>query len=169
MAHKLTNRLLVGLYRVPWVKKRWVRRFQPLESSSIPWTPVTKPLDKCKVALLTTGGVHLRTDSPFNMDDKDGDPSYRKIPSTATPDQLTITHDYYDHRDADRDINLVFPIDILRKCQQEGLLGKSADFFYSFMGHIDGPHLKTLLDRTAKEVAVEMKEGGVEVAILVPA
>ncbi len=69
------------------------------------------------------------------MSDPDGDPSYRVIPATSSPADLVITHDYYDHRDADRDINVVFPIDVLRRLQAEHRIGKSAPCFYSLMGH----------------------------------
>jgi D-proline reductase (dithiol) PrdB len=169
MANKLLNKIFVALYRLPWVKERWGNQFQAVKAETIPWTPLRKPLAKCKIALLTTGGVHLKSDPPFNMVDKDGDPTYRAIPANANPADLTITHDYYNHSDADEDINLVLPLDILREYQQMGVVGPSADFFYSFMGHIDGPHLPTLINQTSKAVAQALKKQGVDIALLVPA
>ncbi len=166
---KFINRLLVQLYQIPWVKKRWSNRFKAVESERIPWVPLTKPLAQCKVALLTTGGVHLKTDAPFDMEDKHGDPSYRKIPSNISPHELMITHDYYNHEDADQDINLVLPIDILHKSQQKKQVGPSTEFFYSFMGHIEEPHLSTLIHHTAKDVAQQLKAQHADIAILVPA
>ncbi|NOZ04174.1 MAG: hypothetical protein GXO92_06155 [FCB group bacterium] len=166
--NKLFNKLFVAVYSVPGVKERWARAYQALEFNTIPWTPLAKPLSQCRIALLTTGGVHLKTDIPFNMDDTNGDPTYRIIPSATKPCELMTTHDYYDHRDADRDINLVFPIEILQACVQEGLVGESADSFYSFMGHVKGPHLRTLIKKTSREVAARMKQEGVDVAVLVP-
>ncbi len=141
--------------------------YQSPEFNTIPWAPLKKPLDQCKVALVTTGGVHLKTDVPFNMEDTNGDPTYRIIPSATKPRELITTHDYYDHRDADRDINLVFPIEILQTCLQEGLLGEAADSYYSFMGHVKGTHLRTLI-KTSGEVAARMKHEEVDVAVLVP-
>jgi D-proline reductase (dithiol) PrdB len=151
------------------VRNRWADKFQAVSADGIPWTALSKPLSQCKVALVTTGGVHLKTDNPFDMFDTRGDPSYRQISSSVSPAELMITHDYYDHRDADEDINLVFPIEILRQCQREGLLGATADFFYGFMGHIEEPHVDTLINRTAKEVALQLKQQQADVVILVPA
>jgi len=163
------NPLMLALFRIPWVKERWQKNFNALESTEIPWTPLSKPLSECKIALLTTGGVHLKDDVPFDMEDEDGDSSYRKIPSDTLPDDLMITHDYYDHRDADQDINLVLPVEPLETLQEQKLLGESATFFYSFMGHIAGPHLNTLVTQTAKEVAQSLKHDNVDIAFLVPA
>lgn len=165
----LINKLFVAYYKIPWVKEHWAKRFETIQTDSIPWTPLSKPLRECKIALLTTAGIHLKADTPFNMDDTQGDPSYRKIPSDTSPDQLMITHDYYDHSDANKDINIVLPIDILRECQQAGMVGKSSDFFYSFMGHIAGPHLTTVIKITAIEVAQQLKQEKVDIALLTPA
>ena len=169
MLNQITKRIGVAAYRIPWVKDWWSRTYEAFSSEAIPWTPLTKPLSQCRFALLTTGGVHLKTHTPFDMTDNNGDPSYRKIPPDANMEDLKITHDYYDHRNADRDLNLVFPIDMVRHYQQEGILGASADFFYSFMGHIDGPHVKTLVQKTAKEVAMHLNQQQVDIALLVPA
>ena len=103
------------------------------------------------------------------MEDNNGDASFRRIPASATQQELTITHDYYDHRDADKDINLVLPIDILREVQEAGLVGESARYFYSFMGHIDQQHVETLKEQTARQVAQELKDEQVDIALLVPA
>lgn len=167
--NKIKNKLLIALFRLPWVREHWIRRFNPVESDSIPWTPLSKPLRRCRFSLITTGGVHLINDKPFDMNDKFGDPSFRKIPSTAAMDELMITHDYYDHRDADKDVNIVFPIDVLHTYRADGLIGSVSDFFYSFMGHINGPHVKTLIEITAVAVARELKLQGVDAVILVPA
>ncbi|MGK5091225.1 glycine/sarcosine/betaine reductase selenoprotein B family protein [Deltaproteobacteria bacterium TL4] len=166
---KRSNRFLKQIFKIPWVKERWLERFNAIEMDSIPWTPLTKPLRECRIALITTGGVHLKKEAPFDMNDAHGDPDYRMIPSNVLQADLQITHDYYDHRDADKDINLVFPIDILRNLQQREELGPSVETFYSFMGHIEGLHLTTLKEKTAKEVAALLKRQHAEIVLLVPA
>ena len=105
------------LTRYPGLVKRWAgaKDFSAEMAgwragpSFTPWTPLAKPVSECKVALVTTGGVHLRTQAPFDMENPDGDPTFREIPGAAARDVLTITHDYYDHRGADADLNVVFP------------------------------------------------------------
>jgi len=165
----LKNKILVALGRIPLVKSAWGHFYSAKETEGVPWTPLAKPLSQCRVALLSTGGIHLKTDKPFDMSDKRGDPSYRKIPSDATSDQLMITDIYYDYRNADADINLVLPIDALRTCQQEGLIGPTIDYFYGFLGHLEDEYLDQFISHIIKEIARQLKEQGADVAILIPA
>lgn len=139
-----------------------------VDLSAIPWTPVTKPLSESRVAIVTTAGVHLKDQTPFDMEDLSGDPTYREVPSDTPLEQYTITHDYYDHTDADKDLNIVFPIERLREFVDEGVVGELAPNNFSFMGHIDGAYVGVLMEATAKEVAAKLNEDGVDIALLTP-
>ena len=166
---RIKNRFIAKLLvRFPFLAQRFVAAYQPPESGAIPWTPVTKKLNESIVALVTTAGVHHRDQEPFDMNDPNGDPSFRVIDVTKPFADLMITHDYYDHADADKDINIVFPVDRLREVKQEGLIGKIADAHYGFMGHIMGPHLATLINETAPEIARLLKAAGVDIVLLTP-
>jgi D-proline reductase (dithiol) PrdB len=103
------------------------------------------------------------------MEDPDGDPSFRAIPSSARQADLTITHKYYDHSAADRDINVVLPLNRLRELAAEGRIGGMPPFAYGFMGHVDGAHLGTLMRKSAPEVARRLKEDRADAVILTPA
>jgi D-proline reductase (dithiol) PrdB len=136
--------------------------------AGIPWSAVKKPLKECRVMLVTTAGVHHRRQPPFDMSDPMGDPTLRIIDLDAPADDLTITHDYYDHSDADKDLNVVFPLQRLKEFLREGIIGGLTDFHLSFMGHIDGPHIKTLMEKTATEAARLALEAGADCVILTP-
>lgn len=148
--------------------RSWGRRFDALTSDDVPFTRLHKPLHACRIALITTGGVHLRTQQPFDMGDSRGDPSFRAIPTDTPAEQLTITHDYYDHRDAERDLNILFPLALGRELVTRGALG-SLGTGYSFMGHIEPPHVETLLRRTAPEVARRLRQEQIDAVLLTPA
>jgi D-proline reductase (dithiol) PrdB len=132
-------RLLTGM---PILGRLWGKFASIAPHTDIPWSPMGRPLPECRICLITTGGLHLRTDNPFNMEDPEGDPSFRLIPATVTSTDITITHNYYDHKDADRDFNIVLPLDRVRELVAAGYLGGLTPMHYSFMGHIDGRHLK---------------------------
>jgi D-proline reductase (dithiol) PrdB len=167
---RFRNRILARLFsRFPGLTKRWLEGQQLADYGLPPWTPLRKPLSQCTVALVTTAGVHLRTDPPFDMVDRDGDPSFRAIARDTSLKQLCITHDYYDHRDADKDLNIVLPITRLDELAQDKVVGGVAAFHYSFMGHIDGPHITRLLSETAPEVARRLKREQVDAVVLTPA
>lgn len=166
----LINAVLVQLFKhVPLLAARWARKHRFVEGREIPWTPVRKPATESVIALVTTAGVHLKSQEPFEMDDPDGDPSFRAIPVDVARADLTITHKYYDHTAADRDINVVLPLDRLRELLTEKRIGGIGPFSYGFMGHIDGPHLKTLMEKTAPEVARQLNADRIDAVILTPA
>jgi D-proline reductase (dithiol) PrdB len=166
----LVNTVTVQLFRhVPWLASRWAKGRRFVEADGIPWTPLRMPLAETVVALVTTAGVHLKSQRPFDMADPEGDPTFRVIPSDSKQVALVITHKYYDHSAADKDLNVVLPLDRLRELQQEGAIGGIAPHVYGFMGHVDGPHLQTLTGETAPEVARRLQEDGAGAVILTPA
>ena len=160
---------LVTLFRIPRIRELWARHYKGVRTEDTPWIPLGKPVTECRVGLVTTGGLHLRSDPPFDMSDPDGDPTFRKVPCDAEASELVITHDYYDHRDADRDLNLIWPRDVLKSLESEGRIGLLLPESVSFMGHIDGPHLHTLIQASAVSAAQEIRKQQADVALLVPA
>ncbi|HVN71158.1 MAG TPA: glycine/sarcosine/betaine reductase selenoprotein B family protein [Desulfomonilia bacterium] len=166
---RLKNKFISKMIsRFPSVAKHYIDAYKPWESKDIPWAPVKKPLSESRVALVTTAGVHRKDQTPFNMHDTNGDPTFRKIERDTPVSDLTITHDYYDHTDADRDINIVFPVERLRELASKGLIGSLAQSHYGFMGHITGPHIYTLSEVSAPEVASRMKKQEVDCVLLTP-
>ena len=130
-----------------------------------PWAPLGKPLSEATVAIVSTAGVHLRTDPPFLMGDE-VDVSFRAIPASAEPGDLQITHEHYDRTDARRDVNLVFPLPLLRELAAEGVVGRVADAHYS-LGFVADPF--RLVRETGPEVARLLKGQGADLALLIPA
>lgn len=154
---------------IPGLRQLWARTTTGIaEQVGVPWSPLGKPLRACRIALITTGGVHLRSQPPFDMSDTHGDPTYRDIAANTPYSDLTITHQYYDHSDADRDLNILFPLQLVAELADRGVIGSLATS-YSFMGHIEAEHIDTLLERTAPEVTNRLKEDGVDAVLLTPA
>ena len=166
---RLKNKLIAKIItKFPYLSTKFTDAYVPVETKDIPWTPFNKELRLCRVGLVTTAGVHFKDQRPFDMNDKEGDPSYREIDNRRPLTDLMITHDYYDHTDADRDINIVFPIVRLKELEEEGEIGRVSDFHYTFMGHIDGRHIQTLVNQTGPEVAERLKNLAVDVVLLTP-
>ena len=120
----------------------------PMSKRCIPYTPRFRELKESIFALVTTAGVHLREQEPFNLD---GDNSWRLIPGDVAASQLMVTHEHYDHRDADEDINVVFPIDRLRELAAEGIIAGVGDKHLGFMGY--SQNFRDLYERVAPEMA----------------
>lgn len=155
--------------RVPLMGRVWAKFAAIDAEDGIPWTPMRKSLRESRVCLITTGGLHQRTDKPFNMDDPEGDPTYRVIPSNSRAEELTITHKYYDHRDADRDFNILLPVDRVKDMVSAGNLGGVTPNHYSFMGHIDGPHVSALKRTVLPQLISRLKMEEPDFVFLTPA
>src|SRR5262249_32625277 len=133
-----------------------------LAAGGISWTPLRKSLSDSAVALVSTGGVHLRGDRPFNLN---GDSTSRIIPKTTNPEDLLISHQADDRTDALRDMTLVLRIEGRRELEAEQVMGRLAEEHYGF-GLMGGA--KRLM-AAIKEVARRISESGVDRALLVPA
>ena len=123
----------------------------------VPFTPFDRELTKSTVALVTAGGVHLKNQDSFNIADELGDLTYRIIPEDVIADDLMVTHHHYDHSDADKDINVVFPIDVLRDLAAEGFIGGIAQKHIGYMGYT--MQLKAMYEGTAHEIANDIDKG----------
>ena len=127
----------------------------------IPYTPRSRELKESTFALVSTAGVHLRDQEPFHVD---GDNSWRLIPGDVQSSQLMVTHGHYDHHDADRDINCIFPIDRLRELAEAGIIGGVSDKHLGFMGYTQ--QLRDLYERAAPEMAKVILHSKVDAVLL---
>ncbi|MBN1453281.1 MAG: hypothetical protein JW963_19865 [Anaerolineales bacterium] len=148
--------------------RSWIRRDTPRE---IPWTPLKKSLSESTVALVSSAGLALKTDQPFDQEGERrnpwwGDPSFRVIPRTANADELELYHLHVDPSLVDQDINTFFPLQRLLELEQRGEIGRSAANHYSYMGYILQP--RELLENSVPNMIQHMQQDGVDVALLVP-
>lgn len=133
----------------------------PMSKRCIPYTPRNRELKDTVFALISTAGVHLREQEPYHIE---GDNSWRVIPGESKSDQLMITHNHYDHRDADHDINCVFPLDRLRELVGQGIIGGVGDKHLGFMGFTQ--NFRELYEKTAPEMAKIMLRSKADGVIL---
>src|SRR4030095_770874 len=79
------------------------------------------------------------------------------IPPDVDSSQLMVTHHHYNHTDADEDINVVFPIDVLRDLESAGFIGGIARKHIGYMGYTMA--VKAMYEGTAREIANEIDRG----------
>ena len=127
-----------------------------------PWiTP--KPLKDCTVAIISTAGLHRRTDVPFKV----GAVDYRLIPGDADFGDLVVSHisTNFDRSAYQQDPNIWFPLDRLREMAADGEIGGVSSWHYSFMGAQPNHHA---LSEAGEEVGQLLAAGEVDVALMVP-
>jgi D-proline reductase (dithiol) PrdB len=122
----------------------------------VPFTPLDRELARATVAIVTAAGVHRKDQDPFNIADELGDLTFRIFGAETQAPDLMVTHHHYDHADADRDINVVFPIDPLRELVREGLIGAVARLHIGYLGFT--MQLKQMYEEVAPKIAEEIEK-----------
>lgn len=153
--------------------RRWLKLIGEMHNNahftpnaSIAWTPIRRPLAECTIALVSTAGVHLKSQPAHNVLDPHGDASFREISGDIHASEIAVDHSHYDTTDANADPNCVFPIDRLHELVQMGMIGAVAPVNFGFMGFI--PDGRLLRDTTAPIVAERLLTQGTDAVVLTP-
>ena len=152
----------------------WIRNLIPSDGfkGSIPWTPLSKPLNEATVALVTSAGISLKTDPPFDMEREKreaiwGDRSFRAIPSGTTEADINANHLHINTDYILQDINVILPLARMREFEREGIIGRLAPTAYSFYGF--QWENTDFLTEAIKPMSERIREEGVDAVILTPA
>jgi len=151
----LSVRAFIRLYR-------W-RRIDP-----VPHARLRRPLRESRVGLVSSAGLVLPDQTPFDDTIKGGDWSFREIPADVDPQLLVETHrsESFSREGLEQDKNLVFPADRMRELERDGRIGALGRRILSFQGSITAPG--RLLRETAPAAAQLFVDDGIEAALLVP-
>lgn len=128
---------------------------------STPWA-IPPSLDKCRVSIISSAGLHRRGDRPFEP----GASDYRIIPGNAKANDIVMSHvsTNFDRTGFQQDMNVILPLDRLRELAEKGIIKSVADYHYAFMGATDPERMAI----PAKNLARIMKNDAVDAVLLVP-
>ena len=151
------------LDRLPEASRKGLLALAVQVNETAPFVRPAKPLAQCRVAIVTTAGMHRRSDMPFGP----GEQGYRVIPSDTPGAGIVQSHTSigFDRVPTLRDVNISLPIDRLRELAGRGEIALGPNH-YSFMGalrdtvRIDG--------ETGPEVARRLAADGADVALITP-
>lgn len=160
----MTRRVVEG-----WIAKE--ERMAKETPREIPWTPIDRPLHECRIAAISSGGIALKTDKPFDgeierRDPWRSDPSFRILPSTTTEEDVEIHHLHIDPRFGHQDLNCVLPVQRLAELKASGEIGSVAPRHYSFMGYTTDA--SALLQGSVPSMTRCLQEDQVDLVLLVP-
>ena len=152
----------------------WIRTYIPDEEfqEAIPWTPLAKPLSDTTIALITSAGISLKSDAPFDMEREKkepiwGDPSYRSIPRDTTEQDIDANHLHINTDYILQDINVMLPLNRMAEFEIEGIIGCLAPTNYSYYGF--QWQNTDFLSKSFEPISKQMKREGVEAVFITPA
>ncbi len=163
-----------GFRFLPPGLRAWIRTFIPQEEfkGTIPWTPLSKPLSKTVIALVTSAGISLKSDPPFDMEREKresvwGDRSFRVIPRRTTEKEINVNHLHINTSYIKQDINVMLPLARMEEFESEGIIGRLAPSAYSFYGF--QWQSTEFLTEAIDPISTKMKAEGVEAVLMTPA
>ena len=169
-----TSKTVDGFRFMPPALRAWISKDIPDQpfSGKIPWTPLDKSISETTFTLMTTAGLSMKSDAPFDMEREKaepawGDPSYRQIPRTATESDIEVSHLHINTEYIKQDINVMLPLTRFQEFEKEGIIGKLTPTCYSYYGFQLDP--TALLNETMPKVADRMRHENVEAVLLTPA
>jgi len=134
----------------------------------VPMTELTRPVADCRVAVVSSAGLVVPGEPPFDPEVRGGDFSYRVIPAGVDIQRLEEHHrsDAFDHSGIETDRNMAMPLDRLHEMAAAGQIGSVAPRHISLMGSITAPG--RLVKRSLPEVADLLVSDQVDVALMIP-
>ena len=171
---KKTEKAVNGFRFLPPSLGAWIAKDIPAQpfKGDIPWTPLKKPIGKTSFALMTSAGISMKNDPPFDVAREKrepawGDPSSRRIPASASEEDIDVNHLHINTDYIKQDINVMLPLKRFQEFEKEGIIGRLAPTCYSYYGFQMEP--AELLDHTMPDVTDQMQVENVEAVLLTPA
>ena len=169
-----SEKIVDGFRFLPPGLSAWIRSTIPSGEydGDTPWTPLSKPLNEATLALVTSAGISLKSEPPFDTEREKaeptwGDPSYRSIPKETIASDIDVNHLHINTAHILADINVMLPLARMEEMSNEGVIGSLASTAYSFYGF---QWQKTDFLKTAIAPMIEkMKSESVDAVLLTPA
>ena len=168
-----TEHVCDGFRFLPPSLAAWMQTFIPDQfDGDIPWTPLSKPVGKTTFALVTSAGISLKSDPPFDMDREKqeptwGDPTSRKLPRDTAESDIDINHLHINCTPICEDMNVILPLARMAEMEAEGAIGRLAPTAYSYYGF--QWESDAFIETGIAPMADTMAEEGVEAVLLTPA
>ena len=145
-----------------------LRTYRWRRAEAVAAARLRRPLTEARVALVTSAGFVAPGDTPFDLDLKGGDSSFRTITGEADLAELGMFNksDAFDPVPIAADRNVAFPLQRLHALVASGEIGEVAPRHLSFMGSITRPD--RLQAESAPMAAEQLVNDGVDIALLVP-
>ncbi|HWR36606.1 MAG TPA: glycine/sarcosine/betaine reductase selenoprotein B family protein [Clostridia bacterium] len=127
----------------------------------VPYTPMASRLADLNIAIVSSTGIYLEGQTPYN---NEGDDSYRVLPGDMNVADIRWKHGHYDTSNAERDPNVVFPIERLRELAAEGVIRGVANKHIGFKGF--SMDLKRRYEHLAPAIANEIERSQADAVLL---
>jgi len=129
--------------------------------------PARRALPMLNLALISSAGAHIDGSTPFDLDARDGDVSFREIPVEVESADLRFSAKGYDPKFVVEDLNAQIPVDRLLEYQENLVIGRLNDCWWSISSYV--PNASRVAEELAPAIAERLHRYEVQAALLIPA
>ena len=157
---------VAGRYR-NWRGGENLANYPFVENKNVPFTPMRRALPMLNLALISSAGAYIDGTKAFDTTSRDGDATFREIPIEVEATDLLYAGRGYDMTAVREDRNAQIPVDRLFEYQENGVIGKLNNVWWSLNGWI--PNAQSVAEELAPKIAERVARYEVQAAILIPA
>lgn len=144
-----------------------LKNYPFVENVYAPFAPVRRSLPMLNLALISSAGAYIDGTDPFEVESRDGDPTYKEIPVEIEADDLKFAARGYDPTAVLEDLNSQIPIDRLLEYENNAVIGKLNHVWWSLAGFIQNASL--VAENLAPAIADRVERYQAQAALLIPA
>ncbi len=151
-----------------YLSQGYEKPYQWAHFDDVPFTALSKPLSECRVALISTRDIAVRSTDGDSRDktNENNVGSVYTVPTNTPAELLFSRQEHYDknatHLD---DVNTYFPVSRLKEAVAAGRLGSIAPECY---GVYTAYSQKKTLEQDAPEVLARCRNNEVDIAVMTP-
>jgi D-proline reductase (dithiol) PrdB len=138
-----------------------------VENINAPFAPMRRALPMLNLALVSSAGAYIDGTESFDIESRDGDPSYREIPIEVEAEDLLYAARGYDATAVRADRNAQIPVDRLTEYATSNFIGALNQVWWSVSSWI--PNARLVAEELAPKLADRLEAYEVQAALLVPA
>ncbi|MCB1022738.1 MAG: hypothetical protein KDB79_00005, partial [Acidobacteria bacterium] len=138
-----------------------------IENVHSPFTPARRSLPLLNLALISSAGAYIDGTDPFDIEARDGDPSFKEIPIEIGAEDLKFSARGYDPAAVMEDLNSQIPIDRLVEYENNAVIGRLNHVWWSLAGYI--PNAALVAEELAPNIADRVEHYQAQAALLIPA
>lgn len=150
-----------------WRANENLNNYPFVENVHAPFVPARRALPMLNLALISSAGAYIDGTTPFDVNARDGDTTFREIPVEVEAADLIYAARGYDPTAVREDMNAQIPVGRLVEYEGNNVIGSLNNVWWSLNGYI--PNARLVADDLAPQIAERLTRYEVQAALLIPA
>ncbi len=150
-----------------WNGGEELRNYPFIKNIYAPFAPARRSLPMLNLALISSAGSYIDGTQAFDVENRNGDASFKEIPVEIEAEDLKFAARGYDPAAVLEDMNCQIPIDRLLEYEENAVIGQLNHVWWSLSSFI--PNAARVAEQLAPSLADRIERYQAQAALLIPA